>query len=168
MRRHACVLLLTLAVAALSATAASAEPKFLSKHYPRCTSCHYSPTGGGLLTGKYGRDRRPERGRLVDVAMYRTRYADVSNYELAERFSEHARERGLDPVALAIAWVASHPAVTAPIVGARDTEQLARCLAALDLQLDATARAELDALSPAPPPATDRNEERSANNYGSR
>ena len=128
----------------------------------------YSPTGGGLLTGKYGRERRPERGRLVDVAMYRTRYGDASNYELAERFSEHARERGLDPVALAIAWVASHPAVTAPIVGARDTDQLARCLAALDLQLDAAARAELDALSPAPPPATDRNEERSANNYGSR
>jgi len=38
----------------LCATTASAEPKFLSKQYPRCTSCHYSPTGGGLLT-TYGR-----------------------------------------------------------------------------------------------------------------
>jgi hypothetical protein len=35
-------------------TTASAEPKYLSKQYPRCTSCHYSPTGGGLLTA-YGR-----------------------------------------------------------------------------------------------------------------
>jgi hypothetical protein len=35
-------------------TTASAEPKFLSRQYPRCTSCHYSPTGGGLLTS-YGR-----------------------------------------------------------------------------------------------------------------
>jgi aryl-alcohol dehydrogenase-like predicted oxidoreductase len=128
----------------------------------------YSPTGGGLLTGKYGRDRRPERGRLLDVAMYRTRYGDASNYEIAERFTAHAHARGLDPVALAIAWVAAHPAVTAPIVGARDPDQLARCLAALDIALDADARAELDALAPAPPPATDRNEERTATNYGSR
>ena len=33
---------------------ASAEPTFLSKQYPRCTACHYSPAGGGLLT-PYGR-----------------------------------------------------------------------------------------------------------------
>ncbi|MCY4075482.1 MAG: hypothetical protein OXH04_08650, partial [Acidobacteria bacterium] len=33
---------------------ASAEPTFLSKQYPRCTACHYSPSGGGLLT-PYGR-----------------------------------------------------------------------------------------------------------------
>jgi hypothetical protein len=33
---------------------ASAEPMFLAKQYTRCTTCHYSPTGGGLLT-PYGR-----------------------------------------------------------------------------------------------------------------
>ena len=33
---------------------ASAEPMFLAKQYTRCTACHYSPTGGGLLT-PYGR-----------------------------------------------------------------------------------------------------------------
>ena len=31
-----------------------AEPTFLAKQYTRCTACHYSPTGGGLLT-PYGR-----------------------------------------------------------------------------------------------------------------
>jgi hypothetical protein len=36
------------------ATTASAEPKFLSKQYTRCTTCHISPTGGGLLSA-YGR-----------------------------------------------------------------------------------------------------------------
>jgi hypothetical protein len=30
------------------------EPMFLAKQYTRCTTCHYSPTGGGLLTA-YGR-----------------------------------------------------------------------------------------------------------------
>jgi hypothetical protein len=33
---------------------ASAEPHLLSRQYPRCTSCHVSPTGGGLLS-TYGR-----------------------------------------------------------------------------------------------------------------
>ena len=32
----------------------AAEPIFLSRQYSRCTNCHYSPTGGGLLT-PYGR-----------------------------------------------------------------------------------------------------------------
>jgi hypothetical protein len=36
------------------ASAAWAEPTFLAKQYTRCTPCHYSPTGGGLLT-PYGR-----------------------------------------------------------------------------------------------------------------
>src|SRR5262249_25100183 len=36
------------------AAGASAEPMFLAKQYTRCTACHYSPTGGGLLT-PYGR-----------------------------------------------------------------------------------------------------------------
>jgi hypothetical protein len=38
----------------LLASTASAEPTFLAKQYTRCTACHYSPTGGGLLT-PYGR-----------------------------------------------------------------------------------------------------------------
>jgi hypothetical protein len=38
----------------LGASVLGAEPMFLSKQYTRCTSCHYSPTGGGLLT-PYGR-----------------------------------------------------------------------------------------------------------------
>jgi hypothetical protein len=36
------------------ASAAKAEPMFLAKQYTLCTACHYSPTGGGLLT-PYGR-----------------------------------------------------------------------------------------------------------------
>jgi hypothetical protein len=49
MRRAVAVLALL-----LGAAGAGAEPMFLSKQYNRCTSCHYSPTGGGLLT-PYGR-----------------------------------------------------------------------------------------------------------------
>jgi hypothetical protein len=42
------------AAALLVPALAGAEPIFLSRQYTRCATCHYSPTGGGLLT-PYGR-----------------------------------------------------------------------------------------------------------------
>ncbi len=128
----------------------------------------YSPTGGGLLTGKYGATRMPERGRLLDWKMYKTRYADRANYEIAERFSGLAAELGIAPATLATAWVMSHPAVTSVLVGARTTEQLTQTLAAAHVTLDAATRARISAVSPEPPPATDRTEEATPDNYGSR
>ena len=128
----------------------------------------YSPTGGGLLTGKYGVTRRPETGRLVDREMYRTRYGLPSYLEIADRFTALAAELGHAPATLAAAWVASHPAVTSVLVGGRDVAQLAPAFAAKDVELDEGTRARISALSPEPPPATDRNEEKTAHNYGSR
>jgi aryl-alcohol dehydrogenase-like predicted oxidoreductase len=120
----------------------------------------YSPLGGGLLSGKYGSSRRPASGRLMENQMYQTRYSDAGYYDVAERFTAFARERDLDPASLAVAWVASHPAVTAPIIGARNLEQLEGSLKALDINMTDELRAQISALSPEPPPATDRNEER--------
>ena len=81
----------------------------------------YSPLGGGLLTGKYGVGRRPETGRLVENAMYKTRYGARLGLPGGGGLSPtFAQERGYNPVALAVAWVGSHPAVTAPIIGARN------------------------------------------------
>jgi aryl-alcohol dehydrogenase-like predicted oxidoreductase len=128
----------------------------------------YSPTGGGLLTGKYGKDRKPDRGRLVDWKMYETRYGHPSNFDVAERFTALAAELGHAPTTLAVAWVASHPGVTSVLVGGRDVGQLAPALAANQLVLDETTRARISALSPEPPPATDRNEEKTAHNFGAR
>jgi aryl-alcohol dehydrogenase-like predicted oxidoreductase len=128
----------------------------------------YSPLGGGLLSGKYGAFVRPSGGRLMENAMYQTRYADKSNYEVAERFTALARRVGHHPASLAIAWVGAHPGVTAPLVGARNLEQLRPCLTAVDIAMTPELYAEIAALSAAPAPATDRNEEASANNYGSR
>jgi aryl-alcohol dehydrogenase-like predicted oxidoreductase len=128
----------------------------------------YSPTGGGLLTGKYSSTELPERGRLRENKMYITRYGNPAYLEIAEQFTAIAKELGHHPATLAVAWAASHPAVTSVLVGGRSVEQLAPSLAALSLELDAETRARISALSPAPPPATDRNEEASAHNYGSR
>jgi aryl-alcohol dehydrogenase-like predicted oxidoreductase len=128
----------------------------------------YSPLGGGLLTGKYGIDQKPNEGRLVENPMYQTRYGADVHYEVADRFTTFAEEHGYDPVALAVAWVAHHPAVTAPIIGARTLDQLEGSLGALDIDMTEDLRAEVSALSPTPPPATDRVEERSEHTYGSR
>lgn len=125
----------------------------------------YSPTGAGLLTGKYSMDGKPESGRLVDNQLYSTRYGVPSYYEIAEQFSEHARTRGLHPATLAVAWVMSHPAVTAPIIGARNVDQLKASLAAVDVDMTPEWRAEISALSIQPPPATDRLEEQKGMAY---
>ena len=125
----------------------------------------YSPLGGGLLTGKYGVTQRPDSGRLVENDMYRARYGDDVYFETAERFTAFAQERGVHPVTLAVAWVAYHPALTAPIIGARNVDQLEPSLAAADFTMDDETYAQVSALSPAPPPATDRTEEQAGLAY---
>jgi len=120
----------------------------------------YSPLGGGLLTGKYGVDKRPESGRLVENKKYTSRFSEQWMYETTDRFTTFARENGYNPVPLAVAWAAAHPAITAPIIGARNLEQLEGSLKSLDIEMTPELRAEISALSITPPPATDRTEER--------
>ena len=121
----------------------------------------YSPMAGGLLSGKYTTSSRPDSGRLKDNPIYAARYGRHADYfAAAERFAQLAAGRGVHPAALAVAWVMSHPAVTAPIIGARNVAQLEHSLAALDIKMTPELRAEISCLTPEPPLATDRDEER--------
>jgi hypothetical protein len=54
MTMRAAIVMMALAGVLGIARAGGAEPMFLSKQYPTCAACHYSPTGGGMLTD-YGR-----------------------------------------------------------------------------------------------------------------
>lgn len=119
----------------------------------------YSPLGGGLLSGKYSTRAKPETGRLVENSMYAKRYEPSSYFETAERFTAYAEEHGVHPATLAVAWVGSHPAVTAPIIGARNVEQLEPSLAAATFEMTPAMREEITALTPEVPPAHDRREE---------
>ena len=118
----------------------------------------YSPTGGGLLSGKYA-GGGANRGRLHVNRMYTVRYGDEWMHEVAMKFAAFCNERGLHPVSAAVAWVGAHPAVTAPIVGARNLEQLRASLDSVSIDMTPALRAEISALSRTPPPATDRSEE---------
>ncbi len=119
----------------------------------------YSPLGGGLLTGKYTPQEKPDSGRLVENAMYMKRYGVDDYYETAGDFTAHAQERGHHPATLAVAWVMANPAITAPIIGARNLEQLEGSLAALNVDMTPEWYDEISALSYTPPPANDRLEE---------
>jgi len=113
----------------------------------------YNPLAAGLLTGKY---QRHETGRLNANEMYKERYKNAQYWEVAERFVKYADDNGYSPAALAMAWVASHPAVTAPILGVRNLEQMNDTMKFLDIKLSEEERAEISSLSVAPPLATDR------------
>lgn len=118
----------------------------------------YSPLAGGLLTGKYALNQPATAGRFAQNRMYQLRYGDEGVHETANAFSDLARRHGYDPAALAVAWVGSHPALTAPIIGARNVEQLEGSLKSLEIEMTPELRAEVEALTPEPPPATDRSE----------
>ena len=119
----------------------------------------YSPLAGGLLTGKYGTTPGSGEGRLVTDKMYSIRYRDEGGFVAASELAGLAAEVGCHPATLAVAWVGSHPGVTAPLIGGRSLEQLRPSLAAVDFELDDELRDRISALTPAPPPATDRSEE---------
>jgi len=116
----------------------------------------YSPAAAGLLSGKYSGEAT---GRLKTNKMYTARYGEPWMFEVADRFVAFCKQRGLHPVSTAIAWVGAHPAITAPIVGARNLEQLQDSLNAVKIDMTPALRAEIADLSRTPPPATDRSEE---------
>ena len=103
----------------------------------------YSPVGGGLLSGKYGSEKRPDRGRLTSNKEYISRYGENWVFETAGRFTDLANARGVHPVSLAVAWAATHPAVTCPIIGARNLEQLMPSLEAPGIDMSEELRAEI-------------------------
>lgn len=129
----------------------------------------YNPLGGGLLTGKYGagassigaRGAAPSAGpsRLSESEIYTKRYGDERTLGAAAAFAAEAASLGIHPATLAVAWAAAHPAVTAPILGARSAAQVEPSLKAMDFEMTPELYARIAALTPTPPPATDRNEE---------
>jgi aryl-alcohol dehydrogenase-like predicted oxidoreductase len=116
----------------------------------------YSPGAAGLLSGKYSGSGN---GRLKTNKMYEARYGEAWMFEVAEKFVAFCKQKGLHPVSTAVAWVGAHPAITAPIIGARNLEQLKDSLNAAKVDMTPALRAEIAALSRTPPPATDRLEE---------
>src|SRR5580693_773449 len=94
----------------------------------------YNPLAGGLLTGKHNRGAPPEQGTRFTVgrarAMYQTRYWHEREFDTIEELRGVAKEADMSLTTLAVRWVISNKAITAPIIGASRPEQLADNLAA--------------------------------------
>ena len=79
--------------------------------------------------------------------MYQQRYWQEREFATVEALRPLAAAAGLSMVTLAVAWVAAHPAVTAPIIGASRVEQLADSIAATKVVLDDELKARVDDLT---------------------
>ena len=117
----------------------------------------YSPAGGGLLSGRYL--QAGATGRHTTNKMYKARYSDEWMHEAAAKFVSFCKERGWHPMSAAVAWVGAHPAITAPIIGARSLDQLRASLDSVKISMTPEVRSQIAAFSRTPPPATDRTDE---------
>lgn len=101
----------------------------------------HSPLAGGWLTGKYRAGDVPAGSRLSMRPMPYGHLHGEQARSVLEAFEGHARTLGMSPATLALAWVASDPAVTSVLIGPRNPDQLDENTAAITIRLDAPARA---------------------------
>ena len=100
----------------------------------------WSPLAGGLLGGVLDNPAAGRRGTLSkQIEEHRPKL---------ERWEALCRERGERPADVALAWLLSRPAVTAPIIGPRTLAQLDESLRALEIVIDETVAAKLDDIFP--------------------
>jgi aryl-alcohol dehydrogenase-like predicted oxidoreductase len=95
----------------------------------------WSPLARGVLAGNRGRDGERRTTRAGDDPLSDQRYNSPGDFDVVDRLAEVAAERGVPPAQVALAWLLSRPAVTAPIVGATKLGHIADALAAVELTL---------------------------------
>jgi aryl-alcohol dehydrogenase-like predicted oxidoreductase len=109
----------------------------------------YFPLAKGLLTGKYRRgEPAPEGTRLQG----RGDIAGDETWDRLERLADFCDERDIEPIDVAIGWLAAQPAVAPVIAGATKPEQVRRNAQAGRWRPSEDDRSALDAIFP---PATD-------------
>lgn len=94
----------------------------------------YSPLGFGVLSGKYLGGALPENSRLTLFKRF-ARYGNPQAVAATEAYVKLAREHGLEPAQMALAFVNSRDCLTSNIIGATSMEQLESNIASLSLEL---------------------------------
>ena len=108
----------------------------------------WSPLAGGLLSGKYQRNKdRPEGARQTTTWGEPPVYDEDRMYDIVETLVEVAAARGKSPAQTALAYLLGRPAVTSVIIGARTEEQLTDNLGSAEWTLTEDERATLDKAS---------------------
>jgi aryl-alcohol dehydrogenase-like predicted oxidoreductase len=108
----------------------------------------WSPTAGGLLTGRYRRGEKPPTDSRYDAFWKAPDVFTDGAFDVLDVVEALAAEKGCTPAQLALAWCMSQPGITAPIVGPRTVEQLEDSLGALRVTVTDDDRKRLDAAAP--------------------
>ncbi|ADP84379.1 aldo/keto reductase [Pseudofrankia inefficax] len=120
----------------------------------------WSPLAGGWLTGKYQRGQEPPAGSRYDptspfmqgTVSTAAERADPTRFDAVDALRDVATQAGITLTSLALAFVASHPAITSTIIGPRTAKHLDDALDAADIELSPDI---LDAIDKIVPPGTD-------------
>ncbi|SFT46728.1 Predicted oxidoreductase [Actinopolyspora lacussalsi subsp. righensis] len=111
----------------------------------------WSPLSGGWLSGKYRRGQdapNTHRANFMPDRFDPSKPDNVRKLDAVEELARLAADSGITLVDLALAFVLSHPAVTAPIIGPRTKEQLESQLGAADIRLDTATLDRIDEIVP--------------------
>jgi len=100
----------------------------------QCGLLAYSPMAFGMLSGKFENGAKPANARLTLFSRF-SRYSNPQSVAACSRYVALAREHGLDPAQMALAFVTQQPFVTSNIIGATSLEQLDANIASFDLKL---------------------------------
>lgn len=109
----------------------------------------WSPLAGGLLSGKYGRDKEAEQGSRRTTFDFPPVDRERA-YDCIDAMRELANQREVSVARIALAWLLHQEAVTSVIIGAKRTDQLDDNIAATGIELSGEELARLDEVSRLP------------------
>jgi aryl-alcohol dehydrogenase-like predicted oxidoreductase len=121
-------------------------------HHHQVSLLAYSPLGFGVLTGKYDDhgllpSDHPDAGRLSRYeSMRKQRWSRPQTLAAARRYNTLAREHGLTPTQMALAFCYRNWRVASTIIGVRTEEQLDQCLDAWSVTLSPDMLEAIDAI----------------------
>ncbi|MBB4321252.1 aryl-alcohol dehydrogenase-like predicted oxidoreductase [Agrobacterium tumefaciens] len=106
----------------------------------------WSPLAGGLLSGKFGRDRQAEKGSRRTVFDFPSVTMDRA-YDVIDVMERIGAVKGVSVARIALAWLLHQPHVASVIVGAKTVAQLDDSVGSSEITLSADEIAELDTVS---------------------
>ena len=107
----------------------------------------YSPQGGGLLTGKFRKGKTIPENTRVSESETMHRYLTEKFFKLIDEMEEIGKGYEKSIAQVALAWQLTNPLVTAPIVGARNSQQLKESIGAAGFRLSEEEMEKLNQLS---------------------
>jgi len=94
----------------------------------------WSPLARGFLTGKYNRGKKSDSARYRTDKYFAERFFRPEDFDVLERVEEMAKEKGVTPSQIALAWLL-HKGATAPIIGATKIEHVDEAVGSLQVHL---------------------------------